>query len=232
MGERLVFVEDAVKFLSRHYPISLVSGNVEPSDVDYIIDQVAGVLSVDIVDLLVVADLDVSSASDIFAFCQTKPFGSTKMVVVNTTGSATKVQRSLLGILEASEGRVKFIVFSEDGVLPGITSRSQVFRVFNEAQVAQQTKTKVLRALAATSLGEKKILEDAAKAWTTDDTETLKVWACERLSGRYLVFSTEEVESLGLTKKFAQDLLEALGVLKYADPKKAVMSVLMAQILN
>lgn len=221
---------DIIKFLSLHHPVSLILGNIDSESLDDTLDKLSSVLCVEPVDLLVVADLDRESVGDLIEFCQTRPFGSMKLVVANLTGAAESIQRALLGILEATTYKVKFVLFSETEVLSSVASRCQTFTSYRDGKADEESRTKVLKALAAASLGEKRILTDTVKTWTTEDTKTLRSWACERLSGRYLNFSTDEVENIGLSEAFAEALLEALGVLRAADVKKVVLSVLMAQI--
>lgn len=218
------------QFLTIHHPVSLVKGILLDMDLVDILDHVGYELKVADIDMLVVAEFDMQAYEDVLGFSQTKPYGSLKLVAMNLTGATAKQQRSLLQLLEAPFVQVKFILFSETDLIPTLTSRCQVLRVYNRFIPQSDNRTKALKALASTSLGEKKLLLDTLSKWTHEDTEAVKIWAYESLSGRYETFSREEVEGLGLTKEFSQALIEALETLRAADSKRVISSLLMAQI--
>jgi hypothetical protein len=220
-----------VEFLSKHQPFSLVTGEMDQVSLIDIVDKTATALSVETVDMLVINELNQAAVEQVFEFCTTKPFGSMKFVVINLQEATPKAQRALLSILESSNSYLKMVLFSNNSALPGIVSRCQEFRLNDRHLPSESSKTRVLKALASTSLGERALLEATVKEWTNEDTLVLKDWACERLSGRYVAFEEVEVENIGLSKEFAQSLLEALGTLKSVEPRKAIMSVMLAYII-
>lgn len=225
------YIAKITQFLTIHYPVSLVRGVLPDMDLVDILDHVGYELKVADIDIMVVAEFDMQAYEDVLSFSQTKPYGILKLVAMNLTGATAKQQRSLLQLLESPSGQVKFILFSETDLIPTLTSRCQVLRVYERFMPLADTKTRVLKALASTSLGEKKLLLDTLSKWTHEDTETVKIWAYESLSGRYEIFSREEIEGLGLTKEFSQALIEALETLRTADYKRVISSLLMAQIV-
>lgn len=222
---------DIIDFLSKHYPFSLVNGDIDGPVLDDVVGKCSTALLVEQVDLLVVKDLNQAAVEEVSQFCSTKPFGQMKLVVIDLNDSTAKAQRALLNILESVNSYLKIVLFSNNSAIPGIVSRCQVFRLNDRHVPSEASKTRVLRALASTSLGERAQLESVAKEWTNEDTLVLKDWACERLSGRYVAFMEVEVENIGLSKDFAQSLLEALAVLKSVEPRKAIMSVMLAYIV-
>jgi hypothetical protein len=222
---------DIIDFLSKHHPFSLVSGDIDSITIDDVVSKCSTVLLIEPVDLLVVTELNQAATEEVSQFCSTKPFGSMKLVVINLNDATAKAQRALLSILESVNGYLKIVLFSNNSSIPGIESRCQVYRLNDRHLPSEDSKTRVLKALASTSLGERAMLEAVAKEWTSEDTLVLKDWACERLSGRYVAFMEVEVENIGLSKDFAQSLLEALAVLKAVEPRKAIMSVMLAYIV-
>jgi DNA polymerase III delta prime subunit len=224
------YVAKITQFLTIRHPVSLVKGIVSDADLVDILDNVGYELKVADTDLLVVAEFDMQAYEDVLSFASTKPYGSLKLIAMNLTGSTAKQQRSLLQLLEMPSGQLKFILFSENDLIPTLTSRCQVLRIYDRFMPQADTKTKVLKALASTSLGEKKLLLDTLSKWAHEDTEAMKIWAYESLSGRYETFSREEIEGLGLTEEFSQALIEALETLRAADYKRVISSLLMAQI--
>lgn len=222
---------ELVEFLSKHHPVSLVSGDIDQLTMVDVVDKVSTALLVESSDLLVVNEFNQAAAEEVAQFCTTRPFGPLKLVVVNLDGAAVKTQRALLSILEADNSNLKVVIFSSNSAIPGIVSRCQEYRLNDRHIPSEESKTRVLKVLASTSLGERSQLEAAVKEWTSADTLVLKDWACERLSGRYVAFMEVEVENIGLSKEFAQSLLEALAALKGAEPRKAIMSVMLAYIV-
>lgn len=218
------------QFLTVHHSVSLVRGTLPDLDLDNIIQQVGEQLHVADIDTLVVADFDIQAYQDVLEFSSLKPSGDLKLVVINLTGATAKQQRSLLQLLESPDELVRYVLFSESDLIPTLTSRCQVLRVYERLVPQSETKTKVLKALASTSLGEKKLLLDTLSKWGAEDTETVKIWAYESLSERYETFSHAEVEGLGLSKDFARSLIEAIETLRAADYKRVISSLLMAQI--
>lgn len=221
---------EIIDFLSKHYPFSLIEGDVDSATLDDILDKCSAALLIEPVDKLVINEFNQAAVEEVAQFCSTKPFGYLKLVVINLNDSTAKTQRALLNILESTNGHLKMILISNSSAIPGIVSRCQVFRINDRHMPSESSKTRVLKALASTSLGERSNLEAVAKEWTNEDTLVLKDWACERLSGRYVAFMEVEVENIGLSKEFAQSLLEALAVLKAVEPRKAIMSVMLAYI--
>jgi hypothetical protein len=221
-----------VEFLSKHQPFSLITGDIEQLVMIDIIDKVATSLEVENVDMLVINEFNQAAVEQVSEFCATRPFGKIKFVVINLNGSLPKSQMSLLSMLEDSNSCLKVVLFSNNSALPGVVSRCQEFRINDRHLPTESSKTRVLRALASTSLGERANLESVVKEWTNEDTLVLKDWACERLSGRYVAFEEVEVENIGLSKEFAQSLLEALSVLKSVEPRKSIMSVMLAYIAS
>lgn len=224
-------ITDIVEFLSKHQPFSMVTGDLDQTAIIDIVDKTATALSVETVDMLVVNEFNQAAVEQVAEFCANKPFGSMKFVAINLHGSTEKAQRSLLSLLESSNSYLKLVLFSNNSAIPGVTSRCQEFRINDRHLPSESSKTKVLRALASTSLGERALLEAVVKEWTNEDTLVLKDWACERLSGRYVAFEEVEVENIGLSKEFAQSLLEALSVLKAVEPRKSILSVMLAYII-
>jgi hypothetical protein len=221
---------DIIDFLSKHYPFSLIDGDIEDAIMFDIVDKCSTALLIEPVDKLVISEFNQAAVEEVAQFCATKPFGYLKLVVINLNDSTAKTQRALLSILESTIGHLKIVLFSNSSAIPGIVSRCHIFRVNDRHIPSELSKTRVLKALASTSLGERANLEAVAKEWTNEDTLVLKDWACERLSGRYVAFMEVEVENIGLSKDFAQSLLEALAVLKSVEPRKAIMSVMLAYI--
>jgi hypothetical protein len=222
---------DIIDFLSKHYPFSLVNGDIESSVLADVVGKCSTALLVEPVDLLVVSELNQAAVEEVSQFCGTKPFGPLKFIAISLDNSTAKAQRALLSILETTNGYLKIVLFSNDSAIPGLVSRCQVYRMNDRHIPSEASKTRVLKALASTSLGEKAQLEAVVKEWTNEDTLVLKDWACERLSGRYVAFMEVEVENIGLSKDFAQSLLEAVAVLKSVEPRKAIMSVMLAYIV-
>jgi hypothetical protein len=223
-------VAEITQFLTVQYPVSLIRGTIPEVDLHDILDRVGSELQVLDVDTLVVAEFDMQAYEDVLSFSMVDPYGAIKLVAMNLTGSSAKQQRALLQLLESPSGQVKFMLFSETDLIAPLTSRCQVMRVYESFVPQADAKTKALKALASTSLGEKKLLLETLTKWTPEDTETVKTWAYESLSGRYDVFNAAEIDGLGFSKTFSRELIEALETLRTADSKRVISSILMAQI--
>lgn len=220
------------QFLGLPLAVSLIQGKLPENYVDAAIDVLRTDLNVLSEDLLVLADFDLEAYHEVLQFCSSNPFGELKLVVINLTGASTKSQQALSFILESPLRKVKFVLFSEMKLTLKLASRCQILNVYSKFSPEAASKTRVLKALASASLGEKKILRDTLTSWQPEDTETLKLWAFECISQRYEEFSSEEIQCLGLTQDFATALLEALEALRGADYKRAVTTLLMAQIAS
>ena len=223
-------VAEITQFLTVQYPVSLIRGTIPEMDLHDILDRVGSELQVLDVDTLVVAEFDMQAYEDVLNFSTVEPYGNLKLVAMNLTGATAKQQRSLLQLLESPAGQVKFMLFSETDLIAPLTSRCQVMRVYERFVPEADTKTKALKALASTSLGEKKLLLETLAKWTAEDTETVRAWAYESLSRRYEIFSGAEIEGLGFPSAFSRELIEALETLRAADSKRVISSILMAQI--
>ncbi len=219
------------QFLSTPQPVSLVHGKLSDFSLETVLSTVSADLGILDVDTMVIEDLDKQAYEDVCQFCSLKPFGDLKLVAINLTGASSKLQCSIMQLLEEPSSNVKFVLFSESNLSSTLLSRCQVLSIYTEDVPTEETKRKVLRALAATSLGEKKILCDILAKWAPEDTEAMRIWAFERLSGRFRVFSQMEVEGLGLSEKFSRSILESLETLRLIDDKRVVLMLLMAQLV-
>lgn len=227
-------VDNIVQFITRSNPASAIVGKLEDSNLDLIIDRVSTILHIDAVDLMVVADLDSSAYEEVADFCSTIPFGQEKLVVLNITGCSAKLQISLSYLIESlirSSISAHFVIFSDSPLASALSSKCYTY-FLGSTPPSDSSKTKALKALAAASLGEYRALEEVAKSWTEEDLRALKDWACERISKRYISFKEAEVTALGFSEEFATSLLEALSVLRFAESRKVVYSVLMASMVK
>lgn len=220
--------EELIPFLVKYTP-AIVIGKLD-EELEDITDEVASQLEVAWMDTVIVADLDTYSLEDIREDCSRVAFGKTKIIIVNLTGSSAKIQNSLASFIESKVlSSIRFILFSESAVSTSLTSICYSYRL-SESPVKVSSKTKVLKVLAAASLGERKLLDESVRGWVEEDMRLLREWAYERLSERYLSFEKDEVETLGFSKDFAEALLEALETLRYAESRKVVYSILMASM--
>lgn len=90
----------------------------------------------------------------------------------------------------------------------------------------QLNKSKAVRALAAIHDHDPAGLEELAPKWTDEDTELLRTWARESITGRWSVFLPEESQFNGIS--FPLRLLGALRA--EVRPKLAVRAALMSLI--
>jgi hypothetical protein len=219
---------ELIDFLLRPSRATLIHGKVlnagDQQEIDNILQAFYKVCNITMEDVLIIADLDFSIIEDIVNFCNVEPYGYSKLVVVNLNGCSYKTQSGLLKVLEADYEKVRFVIFTDVDPLVTLSSRCSTYKIY--PQVSDELKTLVLKALASSSLKEFSMIEAVLKGWTTEASQLLKTWALERLSKCYLVFARDEVEGLGFPESFAYSLVEALEVLKMADSKRAVYSIL------
>jgi len=219
-------------FLRQDNDVSLIQGNLLEHEIETIVLDTISIFHADEEDVLVEATLDSESLVSIFRFCGTVPLGERKVIFINLTDAPVKAQTSLLKLLEVQFERIMFVLFSHKSPIPTLMSRCAVYRLAPLSERLANRKTKVLKALASTALKDQQMLENTMSSWDEDDTSVLHVWACERLSYYYELFSKDEVLGLGFKDQFALNLLEALGTLLGADSRRAVRSILISHIVG
>jgi hypothetical protein len=225
-------IDNISNFITSSQQPCLIKGILSEETLSNILDTLYFDLALLNEDTLVVPDIDTQTLQNIKDFIQLTPYGKTKLVVINLTGVSSSAQSSLLSVLDNPPGYAKIVIFSESWVINTCISRCQVLRVFDNTDSTVESKTKVLKVLASTALSEKKLLRDSMVSWAASDTKLLKIWCYESISKRFQIFSSIDVEGLGLGNTFAWSLLEALETLKFADEKRVVTSLLMAYIVS
>jgi hypothetical protein len=211
---------------------ALLKGYLPEAQFEDMLEDTFRVMSVGLEDTLVIADLDIEALKEFTAFASLRPFGLVKAAVLNLTGCSSRVQASLAHMLEYPPSYLRVMLFSESKTIPLLESRCHILRLPREQSHTQEARVKALKALASASLGDKKSLRDVLSEWSTEDTEAVRAWAVDSITQRYLVFSKTEIDGLGFTQGFAESLLEGLETLRLADSRRAMGSLLMAQIAN
>lgn len=204
-------VDGNCKVFSKYLPsVSLIKGIVSEDARMSLISGIVSNYNIREVDTLTVPSLSSESSGYVHKFCTTSPFGDFKLANVNLDGSSGRVQNSLLRLLENSSNKLKFVLFSTSEVLNTLESRSQIFVATEDVLLYSKARGKVLEALKCCLNRDRLALDKIFNTW--DETAHLAFtnWAIEAVSGRYNIFSREDIEGLRLLLPYAKGIFSSL----------------------
>lgn len=188
----------------------LVRGKISQDRADFIIKTLISKFNVSLVDFLSVASLTVEAVQLVHSFADFQPMGTLKLVTLFMNKATVRAQNSLLTLLENPPERIKFVLFSDSGILETVESRCEIFNLKSDLEYSKQSKAAVLAVLKAASELNDILLEDLFKNWDEEASNLLIDWAAESLIRKPDKFSQEEL-SFAFPRGFQENLILALS---------------------
>lgn len=217
--------------LLSHLPsVSLIKGSLSEEQQTRLLTEIYDKYEIKDIDTLKVNILNSESSEDIHIFCTTYPFGLIKLVVIDLDNSSTRMQNTLLRLLETPSSFLKFILFSSTSILSTIESRSQIFYTFEDYDKYKEAKSRVLEALRACILLDKTMLVKSLRYWDEVCHTCLLRWAVEIRSGHSDLFSDAELENTIKLQIFSSSILTTAANLEGSRARIADTYILIALI--